>query len=83
MTDLIPQSDLWWRYFIYGGLFHLAAATKICKTPQQANLFRFAGYAIAVIPAFIYEGLFNALWMLAFLYGWTIAIKLIKNMFNW
>lgn len=80
--DIIPASDYWWRYFIFGGVFHLVAITPFCKTEQQAGLFRFAGTAVGVIPILLHEGLWSAVLMAAFLYGLTLALKFFKSMFT-
>ncbi|MDR3561711.1 MAG: hypothetical protein P4N41_13795 [Negativicutes bacterium] len=80
--ELLPSSDFWWRYFIYGALFHFVAITPFCKTDQQAGLFRFAGTAVGVLPVLLREGLLNALLMAAFLYGWTMALKFVKSIFK-
>lgn len=77
--DLLPASDYWWRYFIYGALFHFAAITPLCKTEQWAGMFRFGGTALAVIPVFMREGFVSALVLAACLYGWTLALKFFKS----
>ncbi len=80
--DLLPASDYWWRYFIYGALFHFVAVTPLCKTEQQAGLIRFGGTAIGVIPVLLREGLVSAVLMAAFLYGWTMALKYFKSIWK-
>lgn len=82
MTDILPASDIWWRYFIYGALLHLAAATPLAKNDRQAEIIRFAGYALGVIPILFREGFIAGVWMVAFLYGWSLSIKYIKGMFS-
>jgi len=80
IMDIVSASDFWWRYFIYGALFHFVAVTPFCKTELQTGLFRFAGTAIGVLPVLLREGLVSAVMMAAFLYGWTMALKFIKSM---
>lgn len=82
MQDFIPSSDYWWRYFIYGALFHLAALTPACKTERHATAFRVAGYAIGAVPVLLREGILPAILMLAFLYGFTFAAQYVKSMFK-
>ncbi len=82
MQDFIPSSDYWWRYFIYGALFHLAALTPACKTERHATAFRVAGYAIGAVPVLLREGILPAILMLAFLYGFTFAAQYVKSIFR-
>lgn len=81
MFEIIPSSDYWWRYFIYGGIFHFLALTPACKTDRHAEILRFFGYAFAVIPVFLHEGFLSAVWMLAFLYGLTLSLRYVKEIF--
>lgn len=82
MPDFIPASDYWWRYFIYGALFHFAAVTPLIKTDRHANLLRTAGYVLGAVPVLLREGVLPALWMIILLYGWTISLQYVKRMFR-
>lgn len=82
MQDLFPSSDLWWRYFIYGALFHIAAVTPACRNEKYANAFRLAGYAIGALPVLLRMGVLPAVLMLAGLYGFTFSLKYVINIFK-
>lgn len=80
--DILPTSDLWWRYLIYGALFHIVAVTPACRSEKYANAFRLAGYGIAAVPVLLRLGLLPALLMLACLYGFTFALKYFTSFFG-
>jgi hypothetical protein len=82
MEAFLPSSDLWWRYFIYGALFHIAAVTPACKTERHATAFRVVGYAVGAVPVLLRLGVLPAVLMLVFLYGFTFAVRYIKSMFK-
>jgi len=82
MQDRLPASAYWWRYFIYGALFHIAALTPACRSEKYANAFRLAGYAVGGLPVLLREGVIAAVWMLVLLYGLTFALKYLKNIFK-
>ena len=80
--DIIPASDYWWRYFIYGGLCHFLAVTPLAKTDRHAELLRFFGYAVAVIPVFLREGIIPSVLMVVALYALTLAMRYFKSTFT-
>lgn len=82
MPEITFISDYWWRYFIYGALFHIAAVTPACKTERHATAFRVAGYGIGAIPVLLREGVLPAVLMLVFLYGFSFAINYFKGFFT-
>lgn len=82
MSEIISFSDYWWRYFIYGALFHIAAVTPACKTERHATAFRVSGYVIGAIPVLLREGVLPAVLMLVLLYGFTFALRYVKGMFK-
>lgn len=82
MQDLLPTSDYWWRYFIYGALFHIAAITPACRSEKYANAFLLSGYAVGAVPVLLRMGVIPAVLMLACLYGLSFALKYFKTFFK-
>jgi hypothetical protein len=82
MDAFLPASDYWWRQFMFGAVLHFIAVTPVVKTDKHAEIFRFGGYSLGVVPVFLREGIFPAIVMLLCLYGFSFALKYFKGFFT-